>query len=632
MKVIRKILKKIWRFGKKIYKKLKYEETVFNVKLKRKHYRLEKKGELTIAKKKEILTKVMQEQIGYKPDLKKPKTFNEKIAWLKLYYQNPLVTKCSDKYAVKEYLDDVLGEGYALKTLAFWNNPDDVDVTDLPKQFVLKVNWSSGYLIVVKDKDELDMKKVRKKLKLWMKPYRNSYYQLFNWGYKDMQPVIYAEEYIEQLDGQVYDYKFFCYNGEVKNLFIATDRFNDSGLTYNWFDRDYNPLPFTYGTKGKAEVLPEKPKNFERMIEVAEKLAKPFPFVRVDFYELGDEIYIGEMTFYSGGGVLKFTPEEWDRKLGDMLSLPEPIIYDKKDFFEPVSQRECYMLEDKIPLEAKIHYCEQKAYAQLGYFPNLDNPKSYNEKIMWLALHYKNEEIAVASDKADGKKWIADRVGEEYVVPTYGVYDNLNELDFDELPREFVIKSNCGWGSNEVKIIKDSWVINRDMLKAEISNWLYPWASYYYNNFCITEEKIKPKIVVEKYLKQGDHELYDYKFYCCNGEPKFALVVADRSKNQTRTFVDMDWNVIPMWRKNKKFTTHPDKPQNIELMKELAKKISKGFPLVRVDFYEIDGKVYVGEATFTPGMFLSLQPVKMDYKMGELLDLTELEAYKELHK
>ena len=286
-----------------------------------------------------------------------------------------------------------------------------------------------------------------------------------------------------------------------------------------------------------------------------------------------------------------------------------------------------FMMEDKITYDMKKHYCEQKAYKQLGYFPNLDDPKSFNEKLLWLALNYKNEHHKVASDKARAKEWIAQRVGSEYVVPLIGAYDNVNDIDFDALPDRFVMKANEGWGADEVIMVLDKSQHDIDRLKAHASSWLFPWSSYYYNNMCITDEKPeKPMVVIEELLEDdGRKFLDDYKFYCCNGEVKFALIINDRgSAEQSRTFVDVDWNVLPVRRAGKFSNSVPKKPENLDKMFELAKKLSQEVPFVRIDFYNIDGKIYVGEMTFTPGMFLSFNPREWDYRLGEYLDLSEL--------
>lgn len=663
-------------------------------------------------KKKEILEKAFLQRVGYELNLDDPQTFNEKIMWMKLYYQNPLITKCCDKFAVKKYVAETIGAQYAVPTIAQWSDPDEIDFDSLPDQFVLKVNWSSGYNIIVRDKSELDINAVKRKLKQWIRPDRNGYYQYFNWGFKHMKPVIYAEEYLEQIAGQVYDYKFFMCNSQFKFMLIATDRQNDETLTHDFFDDEFNHIPLTYGELKHAETTPSKPKHFDKMIELATKLSEPFPFVRVDFYETGDEIYLGEMTFYPAGGLKPFTPEVWDYRLGEKIQLPEKYITDKegplfkirsackkaqlalrrrltllrkrivrkervgknnyirllglripyethtertkacrkryirllglefcykklpllgsavntnikhKYVINPPAQN--YLMEAQITPEVRQIHCEQKAYKQLGYFPNLKEPKSWNEKIIWLALNYKNPDIAVAADKGKAKQWIAERVGEEYVIPLIGVYSSVQDIDFAALPQRFVAKLNDGWGADEIMTVRDKSRLNVDQAKAVLSSWLYPWKNYYYQNMCITDEKMeRPTIVIEQYMEQENSaSLDDFKFYCCNGEPRFALVVTGRgSRAQTRSFVDMDWNVLPVARAGKPSSDVPEKPTGLETMLDLCRKLAKGFPLVRIDFYEVSGRVYVGEMTFTPGMFLKFQPREWDYKLGEYLDL-----------
>jgi len=667
---------------------------------------------LTEEKKKEILKENFKNRVGYELNIDNPRTFNEKIMWSKLYYQNPLITKCCDKFAVKDYVAETIGEEYIVKTIGQWDDPDDIDFDALPDRFVLKVNWSSGYNIICSDKSKLDIPETLRKLKLWMKPDRNAYYQFFNWGFKHVKPVVYAEEYLDQINGQVYDYKFFMFNGEMKMMFIATDRSGVNQLTHDFFDRDFNLLPFSYGGIRHADPLPEKPKHFEKMIQLAQQLAKPFPFVRVDFYELGDRIALGEMTYYPGGGILPFDPVEWDYKIGEWYQLPEKMITDKNGPLYPVKlalakckytikkklkpmrtkiirhdivnkrhyimlfnvirfpitlrtfagyrfagidgveirfkkavptdagysplpmpeyevfpPRMAYAMEDKITMDMKKHYCEQKGFKQMHYFPNLDNPRSYNEKLLWLALHYKNPHHKVASDKARAKEWISARIGSEYVVPLLGAYHNVNDIDFDSLPNKFVMKANEGWGSDEVILVEDKRKYHIDHLKALAASWLYPWSSYYYNNMCITDEKPeRPLVVFEELLEHdGGKFLDDYKFYCCNGKVKFMLVIKERgSADQTRTFLDANWNVLPVRRAGKFSATAPEKPKNFEKMIELAEILCKEFPFVRIDFYNLDGRIYVGEMTFTPGLFLRFEPMEWDFKLGEYLDISDL--------
>ena len=279
------------------------------------------KDQLTDAKITVIAKQIFKEKLGYDLNLQNPKTMNEKIFWLKLNYHNPLITRCCDKFAVKDYVNEKIGPGHVIPTIASWDKAEDIDFSVLPDQYVMKVNWSSGYNIIVKDASGVNEKQMRDKAAYWMEPEQNSYNQTFNWGYKYMKPVVYAEKYMEQFNGQLYDYKFYCCNGKTQFLFIATDRAQKSTLTYDFFDMDFNHLDFTYGGRGHSNTVLEKPRFYDEMVRCAEILAKPFPFVRVDFYETPDNYYVGEMTFYSGGGILSFEPKEWDAKLGEYINL-----------------------------------------------------------------------------------------------------------------------------------------------------------------------------------------------------------------------------------------------------------------------------------------------------------------------
>lgn len=303
-----------------VYFKIFNKKLYFKESRKARHYRLRDKLNDEVCKK--MLVEEISPLVGYKMNLDNPETFNEKINWLKIHNHDPRITTCCDKYAVKQYATEKIGSEYVLPVLGVWENPEDIDFSCLPEKFALKVNWSSGFNIIVKDKAELNIDETREQLRKWMLPSSNSYYDTFNYGYKHMKPVIYAEPYIEQIDGQVYDYKLYFTNGEFIYMFIATDRLGEKSLTYTFFDNNFNHLPFTYGGKPNATPIPQMPKNLDKMLELGKVLASDFPFVRVDFYEVGeDEIYLGEMTFYSGGGTLPMTPVEWDKKLGEKIKI-----------------------------------------------------------------------------------------------------------------------------------------------------------------------------------------------------------------------------------------------------------------------------------------------------------------------
>ena len=269
-----------------------------------------------------LLETQFKRYVGYKLDLENPRTFNEKIQWLKLNYKNPMVTKCADKYAVREYIKEKIGEEYLIPLLGVWDSPDEIDFDSLPKQFVLKVNWGSGQNIIVKDKSKLNIDETKEKLKNWMKPEANHYYDFLEWAYKDIQPKITCEKYVEQMNGSLIDYKFFCNWGEPKFLFLGIDRFIDT--KFNFYDLNWNLLPVKNHYDNCTRKIP-RPKNYEKMLEISKILSQDFPFVRVDLFEIEDEIYFGELTFYHFNGTEPFDPIDWDYKFGNMIDL-EPLM------------------------------------------------------------------------------------------------------------------------------------------------------------------------------------------------------------------------------------------------------------------------------------------------------------------
>lgn len=261
--------------------------------------------------------------MGKRLNLENPQTFSEKLQWLKLYDHKPEYTTMVDKYAVKDYVARIIGEEFIIPTLGVWNKVEDIDWDALPYQFVLKCTHDSGGLVICKDKSKLDKVAAIKKLKAGLK---RDYFKMFReWPYKNVPKRIIAEQYIEPaLDiNDLPDYKFFCFDGEVKAMFVATERqVKGEEVKFDFFDADYNHLPFRQGHE-HAKVVPQKPKNFELMKQLAEKLSKGIPHVRVDFYDIGDKVLFGELTLYHFSGMMPFEPEEWDYKWGELVKLPQ---------------------------------------------------------------------------------------------------------------------------------------------------------------------------------------------------------------------------------------------------------------------------------------------------------------------
>ncbi len=285
------------------------------------------------------------------------------------------------------------------------------------------------------------------------------------------------------------------------------------------------------------------------------------------------------------------------------------------------STMDAYRMEKILTYDAKKHYCERKAFAQMGVFPNLDNPSTYSEKILWLALNYKNPLIARCADKYEMKEYVREILGDGHCVPTLGIYTSVNDIPFDDLPENVVFKSTTGWSAKQVIHYRRDKPHNLNLLKSNMASWLYPWNTYYYNNLCITDEKVTPRIIAEEMLGDGGW-ITDYKIYCFKGVPLLILFVQERGAKERRTFVRIsDWTVLPIRRKGVRHDPDVKRPEELDRMVEEAKKLSEGFPFVRIDFYLEGGRVYVGEMTFTPGLFLTVEPPEWDQKLGDLLDL-----------
>ena len=264
-------------------------------------------------------------RMGKKLNLKNPRTFNEKLQWLKLYGRRLIDTTLSDKYAVKEYIAKTIGNQYVIPLLGVWDKFEDIDFDKLPNQFVLKCTHDSGGVVICKNKDTFNVESAKKIIKRGMS--HNFYVFSREKAYRDIPRRIIAEEYREDTKtGELRDYKFFCFDGVPKALFIASDRqMKGEETKFDFFDMEYNHLPFTNGHPN-AKVLPEKPVCFDEMKTLAAKLSKGIPHVRVDFYEVDGQVYFGEMTYSHWGGMTPFEPEEWDYIMGSWINLPTPYI------------------------------------------------------------------------------------------------------------------------------------------------------------------------------------------------------------------------------------------------------------------------------------------------------------------
>lgn len=256
-------------------------------------------------------------------NLKDPKTFNEKLQWLKLYYQKDSHTQMVDKYGMKDYVTKKVGSQYVVPLLGVWDRAEDVDFQTLPEQFVLKTTHDCAGLVICTDKSRLDIEATKQKLQRALNS--NYYLRYREWPYKNVVPRIIAEKYMVDESGtQLKDYKIFCFNGEPYCVQVDFDRFQEHKK--NIYSLDWKLLEFSFNFPAHPEVEITKPDTLDEMLTIAKVLSKGEPYVRVDFYSVDHRPYVGEITFFPVSGYGKFVPEKYDSIFGNLIQLPEKII------------------------------------------------------------------------------------------------------------------------------------------------------------------------------------------------------------------------------------------------------------------------------------------------------------------
>ena len=259
--------------------------------------------------------------MGKKLHLNNPRGFNEKLQWLKIHDRKKEYELYVDKYAVREFIEKTIGEQYLVNLLGVWDNADQIDYDYLPNQFVIKGAHDSGSVVVCRDKTRLDQDATTEMMRKTLK--KNNYYYGRDWPYKHVTPRIIAEEYLDNGPLGLIDYKFYCFDGEPKFLYISQGLENHSTARITFFDLNGNRMPFQRADYPTHEIDPPLPDNFNEMIVLSKKLAQEVnsPFVRIDLYNVEGRIVFSEITFRPCSGYMKFVPEEWDNKIGDLLVL-----------------------------------------------------------------------------------------------------------------------------------------------------------------------------------------------------------------------------------------------------------------------------------------------------------------------
>lgn len=266
---------------------------------------------------KEEISQLYEFHLGRKLDWSNLRRFTEKMQWKKIFYVDPLEKIASDKYAVRDWVSKKIGAEYLIPMLGIWDNFKDIDFEKMPDKFVLKTTHSSANVIIVKDKNKLDKKYSALMFKLWLS--MDYAYASFEMNYKDIPRKIIAEEYMQNSNGELPDYKFMCFDGKPYCCWIDKGRFTNH--TRDFYDMDWELLPYTEIFPNSGEPNP-KPINFDQMVKLVTVLSEGFSHVRVDLYNIDGKIYFGEMTFCESSGFCEFSPDEYDYVLGDMWNLP----------------------------------------------------------------------------------------------------------------------------------------------------------------------------------------------------------------------------------------------------------------------------------------------------------------------
>jgi len=260
-------------------------------------------------------------------NLDNPQLFTEKILWYTFHYHNPICPYIVDKVTFKEFIKSKLGDGYTIPLIASWKTIEDFEHdwfnTDIfPKKFCLKSNLQSDgrNIKIIHDKDFEDFEKLKEEVIEWLKP-ENTLINSLARNFYTSTPQVLAEEYMSNFKDQLYDYKFFCFNGEPTFMYVAIEHFDNEFYPISFYDVEWNMLDVGYGKHIKNHPIPI-PNHFEEMKDIARILSKDFPFVRVDFFDTEDKLFLAELTFNPGGGFTPYHPIDFDKKMGDLFILP----------------------------------------------------------------------------------------------------------------------------------------------------------------------------------------------------------------------------------------------------------------------------------------------------------------------
>lgn len=279
------------------------------------------KGILDSLDDKKYLSLIYYAYMGRRMNWKNPIRFSEKLQYLKIYDYNPIYTIMVDKYESKEYFKTIVNEKYIIPTIGIYNKWEEIPIDKLPNKFVIKTTHDSGGVVICKDKKIFDCEAAKEALNKRLKI--NYFYSCRETPYKDVKPRLIVEEYLDALETNgVIEYKIFCFNGEPKLFLVCKGTAHGTGRTNDFYDLDFNHIPVS-ATYPNASEVESKPEVYEELIEIAKKISKGIPQVRVDTYVVDGKVYIGEATFYHDGGFCRLKPEKYDLEFGKLIELPE---------------------------------------------------------------------------------------------------------------------------------------------------------------------------------------------------------------------------------------------------------------------------------------------------------------------
>ena len=567
--------------------------------------------------------------IGQKLNLKNPRRFTEKLQWLKLYGKYDDLREKTDKYTVKQYINQTLGPQYIVPTLGVWTSVEEIEWGKMPQKFILKCTHDSGSVILCDNIDSFDTERACEKLNAALS--HSFFYIGREPNYKGIVPRIIAEPYLEDNSGQLLDYKFFCFDGKAKLFKIDFNRFTYHQANYYNIDGKQLPLEEIVYPKDPALSNPY-PEKIPEMVEISEKLSEGYPFMRIDLYCVDGNVLFGEMTPFPGSGFLKYAPDQWDTKMGDMLDLElyyPQAMSSVKEMISTLLRRSKYKLVRMIENDAGIHVFSDKTCVQSEYYPvfgkeiNWKNPRTFNEKLQWLKFNDRRPNYSRLVDKYSVKEYIAEKIGDEYLIPTYGVWDNFSDIDFNSLPDQFVLKSTHDSGGLYICKSKEQFNIiqcRQIIEQSQKRNFFYVGREWVY-------KQVRPRIMAEEYIRdtEGEDHLTDYKIHCFNGEPKLILVCKNRfgQSGIEESFFNENWELLDVKRPGTpQCDPQPKKPQLLEEMLSIARKLSDTIPFVRVDLYVAEKRIYFGEMTFYPASgFVPFEPESYDRILGDWLKL-----------